>query len=690
MKSPFEYHNEKLGVLFSFLTTDKNPSQYSLNLITYRSLKKRCDSSTSTEIQLRAGSYSSKALISFDSLTESWRDLLVSKFGEPKKEIQKSWFESHYEADKKAFDFYQAYTYSEAKRLSIDLVELYTLQASTLNTVLKVKANRSAYRKAIGSKSINIWESLSRDVNNFRSVNHKLPTHKNSLRKKVKDFQENGYEGIISKKIQNSNASKTSEKEQQAIIDELIAKHTNLDSEIIATIYNAIAEQSGWKSITRQTVANRKKETNLITFAGRNGTKALKSKLLMQHKRSAPSCGMLYWTLDGWDSELLYQRKVNDAKGHSKTTYHNRLTIVLVLDPFNKYPIGYAIGENESPALIRKALQNAVNHTKELFGSFFKPYQLQSDNYAIKNLRPIYEGMTNVFTPASVGNAKAKVIEPYFGYINKKYCKLFDNWSGFNVDSGSKSQPNDEMLNKLRHSFPDKQGAMRQLERIIDLERNTKQAAFVESFKNVPSEYVSEMTHEQYLFLFGDQSSKTIKMRPEGLRMRIDGVARFYDSFDMNFRKMTDKSWQICFDESNMEKILAVSDCGSFRFLLEEKHVEPMAIADRNFVDNYKGSKINEFNKKTIDLIQSTRQENAETTDLFFSKNQHLNDTLAKHLLTDSRGQHKEPKQVLKTAPEARTEEVLLPTVELIQKTTEQSAQDYYKEKLNLSKYTTD
>jgi hypothetical protein len=298
--------------------------------------------------------------------------------------------------------------------------------------------------------------------------------------------------------------------------------------------------------------------------------------------------------------------------------------------------------------------------------------------------------MTNVFTPASVGNAKAKVIEPYFGYINKKYCKLFDNWSGFNVDSGSKSQPNDEMLNKLRHSFPDKQGAMRQLERIIDLERNTKQAAFVESFKNVPSEYVSEMTHEQYLFLFGDQSSKTIKMRPEGLRMRIDGVARFYDSFDMNFRKMTDKSWQICFDESNMEKILAVSDCGSFRFLLEEKHVEPMAIADRNFVDNYKGSKINEFNKKTIDLIQSTRQENAETTDLFFSKNQHLNDTLAKHLLTDSRGQHKEPKQVLKTAPEARTEEVLLPTVELIQKTTEQSAQDYYKEKLNLSKYTTD
>ena len=63
------------------------------------------------------------------------------------------------------------------------------------------------------------------------------------------------------------------------------------------------------------------------------------------------------------------------------TTYTNRKTMVVVLDACEKYPVGYAIGDHESPALIREALRNAVQHTKELFGERYKPLQLQSDNY---------------------------------------------------------------------------------------------------------------------------------------------------------------------------------------------------------------------------------------------------------------------------------------------------------------------
>jgi len=40
-----------------------------------------------------------------------------------------------------------------------------------------------------------------------------------------------------------------------------------------------------------------------------------------------------------------------------KTTYTNRKTAVIVLDACKKYPIGYAIGDHESPALIRWALR---------------------------------------------------------------------------------------------------------------------------------------------------------------------------------------------------------------------------------------------------------------------------------------------------------------------------------------------
>lgn len=97
---------------------------------------------------------------------------------------------------------------------------------------------------------------------------------------------------------------------------------------------------------------------------------------------------MTYWTLDGWDVELVYQKrqpvdkKVNgETRTYKKTTYHNRKTIVVVLDACGKYPIGYAVGDHESPALIREALRNAIKHARELFGARYKPLQLQSDNY---------------------------------------------------------------------------------------------------------------------------------------------------------------------------------------------------------------------------------------------------------------------------------------------------------------------
>ena len=98
------------------------------------------------------------------------------------------------------------------------------------------------------------------------------------------------------------------------------------------------------------------------------------------------------------------------------------MTVVVVLDPFNKYPIGYATGYQESPELIKAALRNATNHTAELFGQRLRPVQIQSDNYQIKIMLPTY-GMAEYVTPAEVGNAKAKPIEPYFRRLNHKYAK---------------------------------------------------------------------------------------------------------------------------------------------------------------------------------------------------------------------------------------------------------------------------
>lgn len=104
-----------------------------------------------------------------------------------------------------------------------------------------MKTNRKAYAKALGCTRIDIWNSLSKDVNVFRGVAHNLPTTKDSLRRKVSQYSKLGYATLISGKLQNSNATKVTLKEQMALLDELIAKHTNLNNGQIASIYNTVA-----------------------------------------------------------------------------------------------------------------------------------------------------------------------------------------------------------------------------------------------------------------------------------------------------------------------------------------------------------------------------------------------------------------------------------------------------------------
>lgn len=654
MDTPYEYYNGKLGVKIKYLIFDFSVHDRSLRLIAYRTLKKRMDSSNCPETQLRRASLNYDALIEYNSLCREWKDSLTIAFGSPKTEIKKSWFAQHYEADRNAFDFFAAYRYGEDNRkLDLKLIETYTYNASVLNTVIKMKDNRKNYAKALGVKNVNIWESLTNDVNAFREVEHNLPSTSRGLRMAVQKYQDFGYAGILSGKLQNQNRSKLKEDKQLALIDELLAKHTNLDNTLVATLYNTVAEQMGWSTITPQTIANRKQKSNLVVFAGRNGSNALSNKIAMQNKRLAPSSSMLFWSLDGWDAELLYQKTDINKQGYEVITYHNRLTIVVVMDPFNKYPVGYAIGTHETPELIKLALRNAFQHVNELFGGYYRPYQLQSDNYAIKTLKPVYEACSQHFTPAKVKNAKAKSIEPYFRRLNDSYCKMFDNWSGYGVDSGSKNQPNSEYLNKIRHMFPDEMGCRQQLISIMETERSKKQAEFIAAFNNVSIDHKSQMQLPVYLRMLGEISKHTNRLHHDGFRPTIGGQTMWFDSFDMNFRRQMHQDWAVMYDPQNLDQILVtnanskngklVDIVGTYEFILEQKHNQPMALADRVEGDALQLAQVSNFNKQLENYIVEERKDNRRKLDELFSLPQ-LNDTLAKHLLTDSLGQHKNQK----------------------------------------------
>ena len=699
---PFEYHEEKLGVKVKFLTTDRCCDD-SLRLISYNALYKRMKSSTQPERELRRASLGFDALVEFNSLVQEWRDALVMKFGKPTEQVRESFFAKHYISDKKAFDHFAAHRYGDDnnKKLEPEVIELYTYNASVLNTVIEVKNKRKMYAKSLGiTGQFDIWESLSNDVNAFQQVRHDLPTTKDSLRHKVNRYVKEGYSAVISGKFGKRNAAKVVTNEQMALIEELLNKHQNLNNEQIASIYNTIAKSQNWKTIDAGVVANKRKELDLYVFSGQHGTTELMHRKHMQMKRSKPSAAMLFWSMDGWDAELLYQKTKIDKDGHSVTTYHNRLTVVMVLDPYNNYIIGYAIGTSETPTLIRQALKNALKHTEELFGTKYKPYQLQTDRYQVKHLKPTYEATAKYFTPAQAKNSKAKPIEQFFDKFNEKHFQatLTLNWSGHNVTAKGDNQVNDDYLNKVKHQFPDENGCRMQIINAIENERTEKVQQYIESFATLPEEDKMIMQMNQFLRVYGTTTGYTNKFEGDGLTPTINGIERAYDTFDLNFRKYMHEDWMVYYDEDDLKQVLVtnaksrngrlVEEIGNLEFILEEKYIQPMALYDQQKQDAAERQKVFDFNKNYNNEIMLRNESRHEVLEDFFNNNPQL-DTLRKLMISDSTGQHKDQKSTERL--EQSTKRIANRQAKQEQKVVEadwkQTQESYLKDKVNLNKY---
>lgn len=704
-EQPYEYHDSKLGVKIKYLISDRNKHEDSLCLITYNALYKRLKSPTMCESELRRASIGFDALVVFSSLCEEWRSLITFKFGKPSESIQQSYFARHYVSDRKAFDFYSAHRYGEdgTKKLTPELIEQYTYNASVMNTILEVKSNRKQYARAVGVVGqFDIWASISRDVNAFRDVPHDLPANKDALRRKVAKYQKEGYISVISGKLLMRNAAKVKDKKQSFLIEELISKHQNLNNVQIADIYNLVAESSNWRKIDADTIARIRKEVDVYTYAQRRGVTAFTHTHMMQNKRSRPSSAMLYWTHDGWDVELLFQKTEIDKKGNSITTYHNRPTVVMVLDPFNDYIVGYAIGERETPKLIVDAYKNAINHTAELFGERFSPIQIQSDNYQIKKLTPFYESLCRYFTPAAVKNSKSKVIEGFFNRFNHAHfqAKLLPNWSGHNVTAKVENQPNADYLAKIRHQFPTFDGVCAQIVNAIDNDRAAKREAYISSFATLDADNKMEMTRSKFLRVFGTITGYTNKLEGDGLEVTINGQKIWYDSFDLNFRKYMHVDWMVRFDPEDLSKVLVtnaksrngrlIEEIGNLEFILEEKYIQPMAFADQSAQDAKQRALVYQYNRSLKQNITERMVERKREVIELFESNPAL-ETLQKILMPDSNGQHKDQKSALRIEKSQK----VLQRMEAALKKEEQNdwqqqQSQYLQSKVNLEDYLND
>ncbi len=597
--------------------------------------------------QVQRGGNGRTALYAVDSLPLRWRTEVYRRFPDLQEQAESKEFVDTIEPDAKALDFFQTYKLADGRNLPEDKVLEYASNAAVMNAFRRCWEAHVSKRQRTGKKAVAAKEFWARAAAALPRLAdafpHSLPGSARRLQMKFQEYLQQGYVCFISGKYLNGNAAKVADEEQERVLTALLAHHNNLPDTLVAECYNRFAEVKGWRPITPRNVTEWRRKLGSVIKAGRLGVSNFRNNVTMQVKRSRPTTPFLMWSLDGWTVELLYQTTKTDKKGHNVTTYTNRLTMVVVLDVFNNYPIGYAIGTHESPALIKEALRDAARHSRELTGEMLRATQVQSDRYAIKTMHDLYAVMGGKVTPAQAHNAKAKPVEPYFNYLNTRYCIRCNNWSGFGITSNPKRQPNSDALNRMRHNFPDEAGLRAQINEMMRLERMAKYEEFMAGYGKLKPENRLPLSRETYLLNFGAETGFKNVLEGCGLRPTILGVKRDYDCFDLTFRDHAAERWTVLYDPDDLTQVLAVNEAGTRRYMLEEKYVQPMALADRQEGDAQQLERVRTYNKQ-LEAHTAERMALAfHTTQQIIEGTPALRGSIEDRLLiTDSRGQHKD------------------------------------------------
>lgn len=661
-----KYHDNILSISYAELT-DGNPEDPDVSqrpimtVAIYRYL------TTNKKIKIvRRGCFGQSALIAYHTLPEKYKAKVEAKYGDVEAQAARLNLRDQVVRDVKAEVFFEQYMPDGHNHLSEKIQQRYVMNASVLNAVIALMDRRIQWINARGRNSGRVLKEISDELNTIQDeMGCKLPKNHQALKRVIDRYRSEGYGSLISKKHGNDNASASKTDEQSSLMIELLGDGRNINYETTAKLYNAVAVKMGWKTVTAGTIANFHRKHSEVN-AGRFGSRNFKNESLMQVKRIAPSCPMYFWTSDGWDAELFYQKTYRNEEGKQVTTYHNRPTVVMVIDPFNWYIIGYAIGTHETPQLIRAAFRNAFEHVYELLGDYYKPWQVQTDNYGKGNLTGFYKGLTQYYTPAAVGNAKSKIAEPFFRQFNDKYLRTCVNSSGYGVKSRGKLQVSDDWISAHKKSFPDFDGVVRQLEQFIEFDRRTKHEAYLKGWENTATEDRLLYRRSDWLYSFGEVAQPR-KLQPDGVTLQIDNERWVYDCYDPEFRNYGHRTFFLHYDPNDMSTVLAVEnagtkakpEAGTARFILQEKVKVHMAIKDRDKDSLAELSKIRQFNEDMQNTIILKRTQSAENVMDFLEKNEDkLRGTLTAHVITDSLGQHKNRRNELRAAPlEIKTED---------------------------------
>lgn len=148
------------------------------------------------------------ALVEVATMPKRFQEKIREKYGDMKEDILKNWFGSHFRINSKARSFYTRYRFDNGDALPPEHINEYTINASVIEAVIALMNDTVLMRKAMKGAAVN-WGEMAGAISYYQEeFGHTLPMSANRFKKRVNEFQEGGYESLISRKFRNQNRRK--------------------------------------------------------------------------------------------------------------------------------------------------------------------------------------------------------------------------------------------------------------------------------------------------------------------------------------------------------------------------------------------------------------------------------------------------------------------------------------------------
>lgn len=239
----------------------------------YRALARRGQ----LKVVRRGKGKGSSVLIDYNSLPVALRDKVDRRLGTDAVHVAtiKKWFSEHYHRDRGAMEYYPKRLRELNLSLSLEriaqLAEEYTANASVLMAVKSLQADIRLLKRVMGGSKVVRWEQLASAISYYKQeVGHTLPQSAPRFRKALREFEEHGYESLISKKFGNQQTRKVDRDTLYLLLaldnddtrpyNSTVAERYNNFVEGLLTVYNPetgeLYDPSKYKSLSETTVAN--------------------------------------------------------------------------------------------------------------------------------------------------------------------------------------------------------------------------------------------------------------------------------------------------------------------------------------------------------------------------------------------------------------------------------------------------